>query len=108
MIAEEVGSLNGCNEHLVACTCSAPGVHVGFLTPDLLSQWGVQPLCVREGGTMPVASALEKLLQAPALLIPMGQSSDSPHLANERIQRINLFRGRSVVMKLLQQVAQAI
>ena len=33
----------------------------------------MQPLLVREGGTMPVASALEKLLGAPAILLPMGQ-----------------------------------
>jgi len=32
--------------------------------------------------------------QAPAILIPLGQSSDSPHLANERIRRQNLVKGK--------------
>lgn len=32
--------------------------------------------------------------QAPALMIPLGQSSDSPHLANERIRRTNLMKGK--------------
>lgn len=43
---------------------------------------------------MPVASVLERLLRAPAILIPMGQSSDAPHLANERIRRTNLIKGK--------------
>ncbi|KAI8105103.1 hypothetical protein M9435_000274 [Picochlorum sp. BPE23] len=63
--------------------------------------WKETPLLVREGGTMPVASALEKLLHAPALLLPMGQSSDNCHLSNERIRRLNLFRGKSVIKHLL-------
>ncbi|KAK9917148.1 hypothetical protein WJX75_001304 [Coccomyxa subellipsoidea] len=67
----------------------------------LTREWGRQPLFVREGGTMPVASALEKLLGAPALLVPFGQSSDACHLANERLQRINLIRGKNVIKNLL-------
>lgn len=51
---------------------------------------------------MPVASALEKMLGAPALLLPMGQSSDNCHLANERIRRVNLLHGKNVVKHLLQ------
>ncbi|CAL8463359.1 g2893 [Coccomyxa elongata] len=67
----------------------------------LTREWGRQPLFVREGGTMPVASALEKMLGAPALLVPFGQSSDACHLANERLQRINLVRGKNVIKNLL-------
>lgn len=68
-------------------------------------EWGVAPLYVREGGTMPVASLTEQLLGAPALMIPMGQSSDNVHLANERIRRTNLIRGKNVVRNLLMEVA---
>lgn len=50
---------------------------------------------------MPVASALEKLLGAPAVLLPMGQSSDNCHLANERIRRSNMLKGKNVVKHLL-------
>ncbi|KAF8073182.1 Cndp1 [Scenedesmus sp. PABB004] len=70
-------------------------------------EWGVPPLAVREGGTMPVASLIEKLLGAPALMIPMGQSSDNCHLANERLRRINLIKGKNVVRHLLEEVAAA-
>ncbi|KAF6241919.1 hypothetical protein COO60DRAFT_1279749 [Scenedesmus sp. NREL 46B-D3] len=60
-------------------------------------EWGEPPLYVREGGTMPVASLIEKMLGAPALMIPMGQSSDNCHLANERLRRVNLIKGKNVV-----------
>lgn len=70
-------------------------------------EWGVDPLYVREGGTMPVASLIEKMLGAPALMIPMGQSSDNCHLANERLRRLNLIKGKNVVRHLLEEVATA-
>ena len=70
-------------------------------------EWGVAPLCVREGGTMPVASLIEKTLGAPALLLPMGQASDGCHLANERLRRLNLVKGKNVVRHLLEEVAAA-
>ncbi|DBB02245.1 TPA: hypothetical protein ACH3X3_011267 [Trebouxia sp. C0006] len=71
----------------------------------LAREWKVQPLFVREGGTMPVASTLEKMLAAPALLVPFGQASDNCHLANERLQRINLIKGKNVIKHLLNEVA---
>lgn len=39
-------------------------------------QWGVRPMYVREGGTMPVVPFLEKALEAPALHLPISQASD--------------------------------
>lgn len=71
----------------------------------LAAEWGVHPLFVREGGTMPVASALEQLLGAPALLLPFGQASDGCHLANERLKRANLMHGKNVIRGLLQELA---
>lgn len=63
--------------------------------------WGTAPVLVREGGTMPITSFLSTHLAAPALLLPMGQSSDSAHLANERIRLSNLLRGKDVIKHLL-------
>jgi acetylornithine deacetylase/succinyl-diaminopimelate desuccinylase-like protein/WD40 repeat protein len=68
-------------------------------------EWGAAPLYVREGGTMPVAGVIEAVLGAPALLIPLGQSSDACHLPNERIRRANLVRGKNVFRHLLEEVA---
>ena len=59
--------------------------------------WGVMPRMVREGGSYGgITAALEGLLQAPALHLPMGQSSDHAHLHNERISVHNLGRGQQV------------
>jgi acetylornithine deacetylase/succinyl-diaminopimelate desuccinylase-like protein len=91
----------------------SPNVRFGFrlrqgwhhcLTHCLLREWGCKPLFVREGGTMPVARLLEEMLGAPAIMIPMGQASDAPHLANERIRRTNLFRGKNVIRRLLEEL----
>ncbi len=57
---------------------------------------------------MPVASAREKLLGAPAVLLPMGQSSDCPHLANERIRRDNLLHGKNVVKHLVAEMGTGV
>lgn len=65
-------------------------------------EWGQVPLAVREGGTMPCASLLESLLSAPAVMLPMGQSSDNCHLANERLRRQNLIKGKNVVRRILE------
>jgi hypothetical protein len=51
---------------------------------------------------MPVASLLERLLDAPAVMLPLGQSSDACHLANERMRRANLLRGKGVFRRLLE------
>eukprot|EP00884_Botryococcus_braunii_P000755 jgi/Botrbrau1/10680/Bobra.139_2s0010.1 len=72
----------------------------------LEQEWGIRPLLVREGGTMPVASMLETMLGAPALMLPFGQSSDKCHLANERIQRRNLFKGKNIIRNLLLQIGE--
>lgn len=71
------------------------------------AEWQQTPLLVREGGTMPVASNLEKMLDAPALLLPMGQASDNCHLANERIRKINLLRGKNCIKNILTAVGAA-
>jgi acetylornithine deacetylase/succinyl-diaminopimelate desuccinylase-like protein len=71
----------------------------------VVREWGVKPLYVREGGTMPVAGVIEAVLGAPALLIPLGQSSDACHLPNERIRRANLVRGKNVFRHCLECLA---
>jgi di- and tripeptidase len=52
--------------------------------------WGVQPLKIREGGTVPTIFWLEKEFEASCVHLPLGQGSDSGHLANERMRLLNL------------------
>lgn len=58
--------------------------------------WGLAPLFIREGGSIPVARALEKRFNAPAAQLPCGQSSDGAHLNNERMRTTNMLNARSV------------
>ncbi|KAN0064507.1 hypothetical protein ACQY0O_002135 [Thecaphora frezii] len=71
-------------------------------------EWGLDqqlqqqgPISIREGGSIPAIAILEKELDAQAVHLPMGQSSDRAHLPNERIRLINLEKGKAVVRRFL-------
>ena len=72
------------------CSCDA-----------VTSVWGKKPLVVREGGTMSVLSTIQSTLQVPVVQIPLGQSTDSTHLPNERIRVQNLMKGVELMETLL-------
>jgi di- and tripeptidase len=63
--------------------------------------WGVKPLKIREGGTVPTIFWLENEFQAPCVHLPLGQASDAGHLANERMRLLNLRNGKRVVEAFL-------
>ena len=60
-----------------------------------------EPLFIREGGSIPAISFLEKEFDAPAAMFPMGQASDNAHLDNERMRVENLYKGREVFKRVL-------
>ncbi|KAF5360448.1 hypothetical protein D9756_004816 [Leucocoprinus leucothites] len=68
-------------------------------------EWGMEPLRIREGGSIPSVPWLEKEFKCHTLHFPMGQSSDQAHLPNERISLVNLQKGKAVVEKFLLAVA---
>ncbi|KXN88158.1 putative di- and tripeptidase DUG2 [Leucoagaricus sp. SymC.cos] len=68
-------------------------------------EWGMEPLRIREGGSIPSVPWLEKEFKCHALHLPMGQSSDQAHLPDERISLVNLQKGKAVVEKFLLAVA---
>lgn len=55
---------------------------------------------------MPCASMLENLLGAPAVLLPMGQNSDNCHLANEKLRKMNLIKGKNVIRRIIEGFGQ--
>ncbi|SCU86953.1 LADA_0E01178g1_1 [Lachancea dasiensis] len=63
--------------------------------------WGVDPLLVREGGSIPQVRFLERALSAPAVQIPCGQSSDNAHLDNERLRIENWYKMREIMKQAL-------
>eukprot|EP01134_Creolimax_fragrantissima_P007853 CFRG7853T1 len=70
--------------------------------------WKMKPIYVREGGTMSVTAVMEKYLNAPALHLPLGQSSDGAHLANERMSVNNIEKGREVIKVYLNEIGKAL
>lgn len=71
----------------------------------IAKEWGRPPIYVREGGTVRVTTFLEKTLRSPAIHLPFGQSSDSPHLPNERIRLLNLVTGTRVLESFFAELA---
>ncbi|KAJ7695752.1 hypothetical protein B0H17DRAFT_1055463 [Mycena rosella] len=69
-------------------------------------EWGMEPLRIREGGSIPSVPFLEKEFRCHALHLPMGQSSDQAHLPNERISLDNLRKGKSVIERFLSTVGE--
>ncbi|KAI0325048.1 Zn-dependent exopeptidase [Cubamyces sp. BRFM 1775] len=67
-------------------------------------EWGVDPLRIREGGSIPSVPYLEKEFSCHALHLPLGQSTDQAHLPDERISLANLRRGKRVVERFLSNV----
>ncbi|GJN94288.1 hypothetical protein Rhopal_007362-T1 [Rhodotorula paludigena] len=67
--------------------------------------WGIEPLFIREGGSIPSLPFLEAEFGAEAVHFPMGTSSDSAHLPDERIRVLNLENGKAIVGKWFTQIA---
>ncbi|ANB15209.1 glutamine amidotransferase subunit DUG2 [Sugiyamaella lignohabitans] len=67
-----------------------------ILRRALRNEWQVEPLFIREGGSIPVVRVLEKIFDAPAAQLPCGQASDHAHLDNERLRITNFFKTRNV------------
>ena len=56
----------------------------------------VEPIYIREGGSIPTIRYLEKEFGAPAANLPCGQASDNAHLDNERLRIENLYKSREI------------
>ena len=72
-----------------------------ILARKIEKNWGIKPLFIREGGSIPSVRFLEKCFDAPAAQIPCGQSSDNAHLKDEKLRIINLYKLRSILTDTL-------
>lgn len=68
-----------------------------ILAEKIEKNWGIKPLFIREGGSIPSIRFLEKCFNAPAAQIPCGQASDNAHLKDEKLRIINLYKLRSIL-----------
>lgn len=53
---------------------------------EMTATWGMEPLFVKEGGSVPCVRTLERIFNAPAIQVPCGQSTDNGHLDNENLR----------------------
>ncbi|VEU19775.1 DEKNAAC100814 [Brettanomyces naardenensis] len=70
-----------------------------ILYKNLQEAWGVEPIFIREGGSIPSIRFLEKTFNCEAAHIPTGQASDNAHLSNERLRITNLYKTKEVLEK---------
>lgn len=64
--------------------------YVSAMAKCISAQWHLEPLFIREGGSVPSLPFLEQEFGAVAVHLPIGTSSDNAHLPNERIRILNL------------------
>ncbi|ODQ83062.1 hypothetical protein BABINDRAFT_159524 [Babjeviella inositovora NRRL Y-12698] len=68
-----------------------------ILRQEIVAAWGVEPLFIREGGSIPTLRYMEKVFGAPVAQIPCGQASDNAHLDNEKLRVTNLFKLKEIL-----------
>lgn len=111
-LKDEFARLNSPN-HLKICWRSCADPWLGDPTNSVFALlheatkevWGVPPLYIREGGSIPVARTLEQIFDAPAAQIPCGQSSDGAHLDNERLRITNFLNSRALFRLIFQRIS---
>ena len=67
--------------------------------------FGVEPVMIRGGGTIPVLSDFKRLLGLDALLLGFGQPDDGPHSPNERFRLVDFHHGCLSAAHLLDELA---
>lgn len=77
-----------------------------ILFNKIKSNWGHEPLFIREGGSIPSIRFLEKCFNAPAAQIPCGQASDNAHLKDEKLRILNLYKMRSILTDTFLELGQ--
>ncbi|QPG76565.1 hypothetical protein FOA43_003955 [Brettanomyces nanus] len=67
------------------------------LYKNLQDAWGMDPIFIREGGSIPSIRFLEKTFNCEAVHLPTGQASDNAHLSNERLRITNLYKVKEIL-----------
>ena len=70
------------------------------------SVFGIEPDLVRAGGSIPITLTLENELQKSVLLLPMGAEDDNPHSQNEKLDKLNYFKGMQLFALYFDEVSK--
>jgi acetylornithine deacetylase/succinyl-diaminopimelate desuccinylase-like protein len=68
--------------------------------------FGVEPVLIREGGSIPVVASFRTILGLDTLLVGWGQNTDNLHSPNEHFHLIDFHRGTRASAHLWQELAR--
>ncbi len=68
--------------------------------------FGVEPLYIREGGSIPVVGLFKQHLNVDTLLLGWGQNDDNLHGPNEKFSLADFHRGTRASAHLLDELAR--
>jgi len=91
----------------------APGVVVPLESPYMTAAskaiehgFGVKPVFIREGGSIPVVSTFHEKLGVDTLLLGWGQNDDNTHSPNEKFSLADFHRGIKASARLWQELSE--
>ncbi len=91
----------------------APGVVVDLDSPYMAAAaraieqgFGVAPVFIREGGSIPVVTVLRDLLGVDTLLLGWGLDDDNTHGPNEKFSLEDFYRGTKASASLWQEISK--
>lgn len=67
--------------------------------------FGATPVCMRHGGSIPVAALFNEILQTPVVLMGFGLPDDSIHAPNEKFSLTQFRKGMETVIEFLARIA---
>jgi acetylornithine deacetylase/succinyl-diaminopimelate desuccinylase-like protein len=100
-VTVEVTYLHGADPVLL----ETKGVAVDAAIAALDDTWGVRPVRIREGGSIPIVTTFSKVLHTPVLLMGFGLSDDRLHSPNEKFNLPHYFQGIRTIARLLDRLA---
>jgi acetylornithine deacetylase/succinyl-diaminopimelate desuccinylase-like protein len=72
----------------------------------IAAAFGVEPVLIREGGSIPVVATFRELLGVDTLLLGWGQNTDNLHSPNERFTLADFHRGIKASAHLWHELGQ--
>jgi acetylornithine deacetylase/succinyl-diaminopimelate desuccinylase-like protein len=69
--------------------------------------FGKKPVFMREGGSIPIIAAFDKILKVPAVLLGIGLHDDNLHAPNEKLDLDNFYKGNAAAAYLMEEFGKA-
>jgi acetylornithine deacetylase/succinyl-diaminopimelate desuccinylase-like protein len=69
--------------------------------------FGVEPVYMREGGSIPIGAIFQQELHAPVVFMGFGLADDNLHAPNEKLHLPNFYRGIGTVVAFFEAIAES-